>query len=1490
MKHLRKFNSVQELNTAVTADKVSFIGMVEQEGQPPVMAVHVHVPVYPSNLQISCSNNTVTISATNATTIEYKLSYEGTYVTYTEPFAITETVTVWAKASNSDGSIETHQECVYGDKYTTPFYIEDVSGSVNTLKIKKESSGVPTLTIEKSTDGTIWETMGTTSTEEITATIPANGKLYLRCNTDRWDNTHINMTANSNVGGNIMSLLYGSEFTGSEREFKPTVSSGYGVFGLLFYNNTHLINASELILPATTLVHRGYYQMFTSCSKLITAPELPATTLDDDCYDSMFSGCTSLTTAPSVLPAEIAVSGCYSGMFYNCTSLTTAPTILATTLYYRSCYYMFYKCSKLNYVKCLVTNRPGSQCTEYWLDYVASTGTFVKDPTTTWGTGASGIPSGWTVRDNEITLSQSQNVVTIEIHGLDTGTGYYTINGGSHVSISEGTTNVPITQAMNGQTLLVYGEFSGESQEKTIVLSWVDYTPTITITESENYVTISAPNANIIQYRLGSSGEYTRYTTPVYINENTTIYVTATRTVSGVDYTANTSQAVTHEVLPPTNLTISCLANFVTISAFGAATFEYNTDGSSNYTTYTTPFAITETVTVWAKASNVDGSIYGHQLCEHVDEKYATPFYIEDMSGSDNTVSIVKNNSSSRTLTIEKSTDGGMWETMGTTSTTAITATIPANGKLYLRCNTTTWANNSYYYNNINTTGNCNIGGNINSLLYGNTFNAQTEFPSNVDTNTLSCLFILNTHIINAENLLLPATILTNSCYVGMFNSCTSLTTAPALPATTLAQSCYSSMFRGCTSLTTAPTLSATALSNYCYYYMFYNCTSLTTAPALPATTLAQYCYYWMFHGCSNLNYIKCLATDKSATSCTTNWVSGVAASGTFVKDPNMSNWTTGNSGIPTNWDIRDYVSGISLSQSQNVATIEITGLDTGTGYYTINGGSQVSISEGTTTIPITQAMNNQTLLVYGEFSGESQQETLTLSWTDYRPTITISESQNYVTITAPNANSIQYRLGSSGEYTTYTAPVYIDADTTIYVTATRTVSGVDYTANASQAVTHELMPPTNLVISCSNNFVTISATRATTLEYNLDGGSNYTTYTEPFYISHSGTVYARATNSDGSITASQAVTYVDYAPTITISESQNYVTISAPNANSIQYRLGSSGEYTTYTAPVYIASDTTIYVTATRTVSGVDYTANASEEVTHTLIPPTNLVISCSNNTVTITATNATTLEYNTNGSSTYTTYTAPFAITQTVTVYAKATNADGSITASQECVYVDGKIFEVPLTQNNVDIIGNRTPITGYTAPVSYDSTKGAQFIYSQDKYLVYRLTKNEVSSVKCSYCEIIPQSGSTRNMFVFQMGSPDVLTNGLYIMSPWINTSLKLNTTSQYADQSSANDTSFNYSLTSNSSYKIAIYQYSNTTQKIYINGALVATYTGANATSSYYGSQLNDSNCGVVIGSRAMGRTGSNARVFNGYIKNFVLYSREFTDAELIQLTT
>ena len=260
-------------------------------------------------------------------------------------------------------------------------------------------------------------------------------------------------------------------------------------------------------------------------------------------------------------------------------------------------------------------------------------------------------------------------------------------------------------------------------------------------------------------------------------------------------------------------------------------------------------------------------------------------------------------NSDSFAKTISYSKDSGTTWTNITSSTGGTNINVNAGDKVMFKGDNENYGGSSANYNKFSDSAAIfEIEGNIMSLVNSTGFTTATTLQSDY---TFYELFKYCS-VTSAKNLVLPATTLAQYCYREMFGNCKRLTTAPELPATTLASNCYYHMFQDCSGLTTAPELPATTLAQGCYSGMFYSCTSLTTAPELPATTLAQSCYISMFYGCSSLNYIKCLATDISATICTYDWVYNVASSGTFVKDANMSSWTTGDSGIPSNWTVQD--------------------------------------------------------------------------------------------------------------------------------------------------------------------------------------------------------------------------------------------------------------------------------------------------------------------------------------------------------------------------------------------------------------------------------------------------------------------------------------------------------------------------------------------------------------------------------------------------------
>ena len=166
------------------------------------------------------------------------------------------------------------------------------------------------------------------------------------------------------------------------------------------------------------------------------------------------------------------------------------------------------------------------------------------------------------------------------------------------------------------------------------------------------------------------------------------------------------------------------------------------------------------------------------------------------------------------------------------------------------------------------------------------------------------------TGLTTATNAVSAVTTLEFGCFREMFKGCSSLVNAPSLPLLTTAKACYRGMFMDCTSLQNAPTLPATYITESCYLEMFKGCTSLQTAPDLLFDALTQhfdhgalYACGEMFMGCSSLNFIRSYTDHTTGLNWNTDWVKGVAATGTFVKKAGAT-WPSGDSGIPIGWTV----------------------------------------------------------------------------------------------------------------------------------------------------------------------------------------------------------------------------------------------------------------------------------------------------------------------------------------------------------------------------------------------------------------------------------------------------------------------------------------------------------------------------------------------------------------------------------------------------------
>lgn len=255
-----------------------------------------------------------------------------------------------------------------------------------------------------------------------------------------------------------------------------------------------------------------------------------------------------------------------------------------------------------------------------------------------------------------------------------------------------------------------------------------------------------------------------------------------------------------------------------------------------------------------------------------------------------------------------------------------VTLSLNTGDKVYFKGNITGDQDYNNIYAYFTMTGKVEASGSLMSMQSGNPLDISLKYNSEfvrlfenckslvkapdlpATTLTERCYMNLFVGCGLTEPTALPATTLAVRCYQNLFNGCKSLVYGPELPATKMVDNCYANLFLNCSSLTKAPELPSTTLAEGCYQGMFYTCTSLTTAPELPATTLVTDCYKNMFGNCSNLNYIKALFTTTPGSSYTTNWVKGVASTGTFVKNSEATWNVTGINGVPTGWTIQSEV------------------------------------------------------------------------------------------------------------------------------------------------------------------------------------------------------------------------------------------------------------------------------------------------------------------------------------------------------------------------------------------------------------------------------------------------------------------------------------------------------------------------------------------------------------------------------------------------------
>ena len=760
--------------------------------------------------------------------------------------------------------------------------------------------------------------------------IPANSRIYVSSNLPLqkpdpegiWDNYlepfNINADKPFKVGGNIMSLY-------SRDNFNSITSTVAGV-GLWFLFSGSLVkDASNLILPATTLTVNCYWGMFSSCTSLISAPVLPATTLANGCYRGMFERCTSLTSAPE-LPAITLAPNCYNEMFFGCSSL--------------------------NYIKALFTTTPDRGYTENWVYGVANTGTFVKSHEAEWDLiGVDGVPTGWTIEDDR----QHFREIPLTLTTLEDNT-MFKFSNAIEYSIDEGETWTTLaantnTPSFNANTEVMFkslyvtgsvgaGTFS--SNDKTfnasgnvMSLLYGDNFINQTSLEGKDYAFINlfrnskvvdifnlilpATTLSLSCYQQMFSG-CTSLTTATELPATTlanscyiSMFAGCTSLTSAPTLPATTlangcyfgmfggcTSLTTASVLPATTLANSCYSSMFIgcISLTVAPELPATTLTSQCYANMFNGCTSLTTAPV-LPAPQLIANCYAAMFKNCSSLNYIKAKFISTPSDS-YTRSWVEGVASTGTFV---KSSGAVWDVTGINGVpTGWEIEYEGKDWTYEPLTLTTLENGTTFTCDKQITYSSDYGFTWTTLA-ANTdtpaFNANTEilFKSTL-TSVISGVGNIrsNDKTFNASGNVMSL------IYGDNFRNQTSLegkdyafiylfarsklvdASNLALPATTLYNNCYDGMFSGCTSLTSAPVLPATTLAPYCYNSMFSGCTSLTTAPVLPATTLVDHCYTYLFHNCSSLNYIKALFTTTPGVNYTYDWVRSVAEHGTFVK------------------------------------------------------------------------------------------------------------------------------------------------------------------------------------------------------------------------------------------------------------------------------------------------------------------------------------------------------------------------------------------------------------------------------------------------------------------------------------------------------------------------------------------------------------------------------------------------------------------------------
>lgn len=285
------------------------------------------------------------------------------------------------------------------------FTIESLQDS-NTITAVKNGSNKNPVFYYSLDNGTTWSNQTLSSGTITFGTIDTGDKIIFKSTNNQlasnWNQyIRFNGSKNFKAYGNAMSLLNEDNFT-SDSEF--VTGSTYNLCGL-FYGTTTIIDASNLILPAETLIKGCYNGMFRGCTNLQYGPKLlPALNVPMDAYSSMYEGCVSLIEGPEISATTVSGDTALNRMFCmnrgsKVTAAMTKSPILRITnpSSYNNVYQQLFA-GNGNIVEVTILAQGTDLSFNIWLANTNGGGVIKKLSTTTLSSGTSGVPSNWTTQ------------------------------------------------------------------------------------------------------------------------------------------------------------------------------------------------------------------------------------------------------------------------------------------------------------------------------------------------------------------------------------------------------------------------------------------------------------------------------------------------------------------------------------------------------------------------------------------------------------------------------------------------------------------------------------------------------------------------------------------------------------------------------------------------------------------------------------------------------------------------------------------------------------------------------------------------------------------------------------------------------------------------------------------------------------------------------------------------------------------------------------